>query len=146
MGTYCALIGDKFNRLFEPKDQCCITYDYESREIEDVIGKAVKSAGLEPIISKHIKLGESTGLYCTTICESIKSSKICITDISEENTNVGLKIGIAWRYGKPVILTRDKTKKSDISAFTRVNYQDANELETELTRKIQDVENGVFGL
>ncbi|MDD2666092.1 MAG: hypothetical protein PHD13_01095 [Methanocellales archaeon] len=100
------MIGGKCDRIFEPKDQCFIIYDYESREIEDVIGKSVKSAGLEPVISKHIKMGESTGMYCTTICEPIRSS--CITDISEENTNAGL--GLAWRYGKPVILSRDKQK------------------------------------
>ncbi|MDI6640380.1 MAG: hypothetical protein QMD78_06125 [Methanocellales archaeon] len=150
MGVYCALIGDECNRLFEPKDQCFIIYDYESKEIGDVICKAVKNAGLDPIISKHIKMGESTGMYCTTICEPIRSSKLCITDISKENTNVGLELGLAWRYGKPVILTMDKRKRknppSDLSAFTRVNYKDANELERELTKKIKDVEKSMGGL
>jgi len=150
MGVYCELIGNKCNRLFEPKDQCFIIYDYESKEFENAICNPVRNAGLEPVISKHIKIGESTGMYCTTICEPIRSSKLCVADISKENTNVGLEVGLAWRYGKPVILTMDKTKKenlpSDLAAFTLVYYKDAKELERELTKKVEGFKKGVSGL
>ena len=140
-GVYCSVIGNNCDRIFETKNQCFIIYDYKLKDFGDVVSNAVKTADLEPIISKHIKTGESGGMYCTTICKPIRSSKLCIADITKDNSNVGLEIGLAWRYGKPLILTMDKQERkeppSDFTAFTRIEYTNSKELEENLKKEIK---------
>lgn len=141
-GIYCSLIGESCTKIFESENLCFVIYDYNLKDYDIYASNAIKNSecGLDPVISKHLNKGESMGMYCTKICKPIRSSKICIADVTKDNSNVGLEIGLAWRYGKPLILTMNKTGRkeppSDLAAFTRVDYVDLNELEEKLKDQI----------
>jgi len=140
LGVYCSLIGDSCMQIFETKNQCFVIYDYDLEGYDTSVSNAIEKSGLKSVISKHLNKGESMGMYCTKICKPIRSSKICIADVTEDNSNVGLEIGLAWRYGKPVILTMNKGERkeppSDLMAFTRVEYKNLKELEKKLLDQI----------
>jgi hypothetical protein len=141
-GTYCALIGEKCEFEVEVKNRCFIIYDYDFGKLGERISQVVKKCGLEPRIAGKIDLAESASILCRKVCKEIRSSKLCIADVSKENTNVGLEVGLAWRYGKPVIVTMDLTKRdkppSDLSGFTLVLYKNLDELMNRLSRVMME--------
>jgi len=141
-GTYCALIGEKCEFEVEVKNRCFIIYDYDFGELGERISQVVKKCGLEPRIAGKIELAEAASILCRKVCKEIRSSKLCIADVSKDNTNVGLEVGLAWRYGKPVIVTMDLTKKdkppSDLSGFTLVLYKNLDELMGKLSRVMME--------
>lgn len=141
-GVYCSLIDESCTKVFENENLCFVIYDYNLTDYDIYASNAIKNSesGLEPVISKHLNKGESMGMYCTKICKPVRSSKICIADVTKDNSNVGLEIGLAWRYGKPLILTMNKNERkeppSDLAAFTMVDYRDFKELEKKLSDQI----------
>lgn len=145
-GIYCALIGEKCEFEVEVKNRCFIIYDYDFGKLGERLAQVVKKFGLEPRIAGKIDLAESRSLLCSKVCKEIRSSKLCIADVSKENTNVGLEVGLAWRYGKPVIVTMDRTKRgeppSDLSGFTLVKYKNLDELEERLSRTLEKSSEG----
>ena len=79
------------------------------------------------------------------ILEKITSSDISIFDISENNPNVLLEVGISFGSDKQVILLKkEETKKryptpSDLSAFVYIPYNSADELYQNIViKKIND--------
>lgn len=141
-GIYCALIGEKCEFEVEVKNRCFIIYDYDFGELGERLSQIIKKFGLGPRIAGKIDLAESRSLLCSKVCKEIRASKLCIADVSKENTNVGLEVGLAWRYGKPVIVTMDRKKRdkppADLSGFTLVLYENLDELEEELSRTLRE--------
>ena len=146
VGIYCPWIDKECKEVFETRDQCFIIYDYEMDEsdrFEKTVSAIVKNKGLEPKIAKHVEKPQATGVFCTRICKEVRQSELCIADISRKNTNVGLEIGIAWRFDVPVLLTireSDVDKAPfDLSPFHfSVIYKDIYDLGEKLPKEIEN--------
>lgn len=145
-GIYCPWIDKECKEVFKTKDQCFIIYDYEIEEsdrFEETVLEIVNRKGLEPKIAKYVEKPQSTAVFCTRICKEIRQSKLCIADISKENTSVGLEISIAWRFNVPILLTireSDVNKAPfDLSAFHfSVIYKDIYDLREKLPKEIEN--------
>lgn len=140
-GTYCALIGDKCEIQVETKDRCFVIFDYGlDQKYEKIVEKTFEDTKIEPRIAKKIERPRSESVLCTKVCKEIRSSQLCIADVTQDNINVGLEVGLAWRYGKPVIITMDKNERSkppsDFHGFEFIFYENYNQLEEDFEDKI----------
>ncbi len=147
LGFYCAWIGRNCDLYIEKQSGCFVMYDYELKDFEGIVTGVLKKGdiNLEFKTGKTIETIGSGGTHCTKICTPIRSSKICIADVSEENTNVGLEIGIAKRFNIPVIFTVNTSKikniedlSFDVQGFDCVLYENTIELDKKLTNKIKE--------
>jgi nucleoside 2-deoxyribosyltransferase len=100
------------------------SYDYG-------IKLALESIGLE-----HFKADneiKNKDIWCK-ICKEIQICGIFLANISGENPNVMLELGLAYGLGKKVILVKDtKTAAiSDLGAIEYIEYAHEGELQTKL--------------
>lgn len=100
------------------EEQSFIIMDYKGKHstaIRNMLQESVQKAfDLTPILASEVRQDSSSDLFCTRICQQIQKSKLCIADLTYENTNVGLEIGIAQMIGKQVILTLHKKWREEI--------------------------------
>lgn len=52
-------------------------------------------------------------VMCQKICKLIREAKYILADITEPNPNVYYELGLAWGFGKKVLLIRDTERKDD---------------------------------
>lgn len=76
------------------------------------------------------------------ICAALQACRFAIMDISKPNSNVGIEIGLAYGYGKKVILLRNKNASkppSDLAGIEYALYTDINSLRKILSEYIEDL-------
>ena len=112
-----------------------INSDYHnSKDLKNAINTV--KAIVEVDVNLEIQYGEFTpGKFLfNEVFKAIKECEIAIFDISENNPNVLIEVGMAYGTDKYVILLKNESSKerfkvpSDISAFIYVPYKDNDAL------------------
>jgi len=123
---YCPRRGSDCPYKISAKKICFVAMAYneiDSPIIEKILKKAViRAFKLKPILAKELKTLGSTELFCTKVCKPILESTYCIADVTYNNTNVGLEVGTAHGFDKPVFVTQyvpDKKNKTITSKEKR---------------------------
>lgn len=89
-----------------------------------------KKSGLS-VSFKQVSRNEGFHIWCE-ICEGIINSSVCIFEISDNNPNVYLELGLAIAHGKEIVLVRNRTSgdvPSDLAGIKYVSYSNESELE-----------------
>lgn len=151
-GQYCPIMDKLCTTSVETKNHCFIIFKYGENGDEwcEVVSSVVDGLGINPIISRELSNGTSKGSHCTLICEPIRSSIMCIADISKDCTNVGFEIQLAWKYNKPLILTFHEDSVTgrnqppfDLQGLLYVCYDDHEQLKERLENKIIEVKRKI---
>jgi len=119
-------------------------YDYKNKNVQKAIIE-----GINPILSKYnlipkpAKDLKKRHDYMCKICQMIQESKYFIADLSNDNTNVGLELGLALGIGKEVILftSRDPNEVSDLKRTELIIYDidKIDRLKLDFTETLRDV-------
>jgi len=127
----------------EKPNQVFIAYDYKDSKIQpiiDYIKEILKSQNLEPVVASDRKV---THDFMCKICQLIQESKFIIAEISNQNLNVGLELGIALGLQKKAILISNKnaTEIGDLKRTDSVRY---NENFKSLKKDIETMLKNIF--
>ncbi len=96
------------------------------------IKKVVQKLGLQCYRADEEKRADD--LSCK-ICGALQSSRLAIMEISKPNRNVFLETGLAYAYGKQVVLLRrtdSPTPPSDLAGIEYISYTTIKELRMKL--------------
>lgn len=111
-------------------------------ELNDIYEHAIKPT-IEsfPLVSWRADEARKTLDFGCKICAALQSCRFAIMDISKPNSNVGLEIGLAYGYGKKVILLRNERSASrppsDLAGIEYAAYTDINSLRRNLSEYIE---------
>jgi len=106
---------------------------HDTKELKETIFKVKKNIEEEfSNIELDIKFGEfgAGKVLFNEVLNAIKECEIAIFDISENNPNVLIEVGMAYGNNKQVVLLKNELSKerfrvpTDISAFVYVPYRD----------------------
>jgi hypothetical protein len=95
----------------EPRRQCFIIMSYAgefSRSVEAMLRAAVYmayGAQLKPILASDLAPDGRNQLLCHRICSQIKSSELCLADLTYESISVGFEAALAEIMGKSTTYT-----------------------------------------
>ena len=138
---HCPLTGSKCEKYIETQPNMYFVAHAFTKENKDdlrgAIEKALKDFYLEPYYAdQEIR---SQHILCK-ICEKIRCSKFGIFDISDENSNVTLELGMAWGFGnKALLITKSGSKiPADLEGLDRLEYASFIDLTEKLRTKIGD--------
>jgi CheY-like chemotaxis protein len=104
---------------------------------EHAISPVIKSFGLEPYRADDDKQG---GDLSCKICANLQYARFSVLEISELNPNVFIEVGLAYAYGKPVILLKKKNSAPlpvNIGNIEYVEYTDINSLKKNLEDRMK---------
>lgn len=112
--------------IVEKDNQVFIAYDYKDKNIESIIKYIVpilESYNLKPIIASDKIVNYD---FMCKICGLIQESKYVLAEISIQNLNVGLEIGLAIGLQKKTMLIANKNSKEvgDLKRTDSVRYGD----------------------
>lgn len=79
------------------------------KRYDDVFGPAIKEAGLEPY---RVDRDPSVSIPIDDIEDGIKSSELCLAEITTDNPNVWFELGFAIAVPKEVILVCSEERKT----------------------------------
>ncbi len=98
----------------------------------------VRGAGL---LCERVDQSHFDGLIIGRIRERIETAKVVIADLSMANPNVYLEVGYAWGRNRPtILLVRDlKELRFDVQGYRCLVYRSIRELETLLTKELENV-------
>jgi nucleoside 2-deoxyribosyltransferase len=109
----------------------------------DVLLPAIKGADLEPYrVDKDV----SSSIPIEDIEENIRTSEICLADITPDNPNIWYEVGYAIANGKPVVMICAKPRPTKppfdvqhrhIIFYTLDSRSDFTKLETEITERLK---------
>lgn len=109
----------------------------------DVFAPAIQDAGLEPY---RVDRDPSAGIPINEIESEIKSSEICLAEITTDNPNVWFELGFAIAVLKEVVLVCSDERQSkfpfDVQHRNIIKYktespQDFNKLRKDIKERIQ---------
>lgn len=113
------------------------------KRFNDVYKPAITNAGLEPY---RVDMDPSVLIPIESIENGIKSSEICLADITADNPNVWYELGFAFALGRPVVMvcSEERTGKKypfDIQHRSIIPYRadspsDFQKLESDLTNRL----------
>ncbi len=116
------------------------------KRFNDVYKPAITNAGLEPY---RVDMDPSVLIPIESIENGIKSSEICLADITADNPNVWYELGFAFALGRPVVMvcSEERTGKKypfDIQHRSIIPYIaeapcDFDSLRENLTTKIKTI-------
>ena len=137
----CIISGEKKECPIPLKEEnkCFVVYDFSLRGFDKAIEEAFEHTGIEPIFAQKLETW-SVPAFCERICAPLKTSKFVIADISKPNINVGLEIGMAWRFNKNLLITINKKKIErgeepfDLKFAYYIVYENCDELKDKLKR------------
>ena len=123
-------------------NNCFVAMSFQKgrEEIRKVIKEAIRSNGFNPVlIDEEIYNSEQT--INDAMLASIKKSKFCVADFTDQRHNVYFEAGYALGRGIPVIYlcqsdSWDQTH-FDTNHFPHIKYKDAEELRRMLSEAIQ---------
>lgn len=82
---------------------------YDKR-YRDVLAPAIREAGLDPY---RVDKDPSTSVPIDDIEKGIRTSEICLADITTDNPNIWYEVGFASAHGKPAVLICAKQRPTD---------------------------------
>lgn len=142
----CFITGsDKCTKdILEKENQIFLAYDYKNEKldkmIESVVIPRIKESGLIPIRAKDKIVNYD---FMCKICKQIQESRYLLADISEDNLNVGLELGIAIGLQKTtMIMTNEKSKEiGDLKRTDsiRYNFENVDKLKSDFSNMIRNV-------
>src|SRR5512147_1958948 len=85
-------------------------FNYPYDEIyTNIIRPSAEAAGIESQrADRSFQLGF---VMCTKICKSMQEAGYVVADLTEDNPNVYYELGLAWGFGKEVIIIKDDQVK-----------------------------------
>lgn len=103
---------------------------------DETLAPAIKAAGFEPY---RVDRDPKVTIPIKSVEEMILSADVCLADISENNPNVWLELGLAFAAAKPVLLiAKDVRRKSypfDVQHLHIVRYRTESEKDFRLLRE-----------
>ena len=115
---------------------------YDKR-YEDVLCPAIKGADLEPY---RVDQDLMTTVLIDDIEENIRTSEICLADITPDNPNIWYEVGYAFANEKPVVMICAKPRPTKppfdvqhrhIIFYTQESPSDFIKLQTEITKRLK---------
>jgi nucleoside 2-deoxyribosyltransferase len=117
-----------------------MSFGSEMIEIRTAIKEAVIQTGYKPILIDEINVDSEVTIN-DGIIASIKNSKFCIADFTEQKDGVYFEAGYALGRGLKVIYTCQKTdfenSHFDTNHFPHIIYETVEELREKLIKKIE---------
>src|SRR6266481_5899621 len=113
------------------------------RRYADVLCPAIKDAGLEPY---RVDQYTGTSVLIDDIEANIRTTEICLADISTDNPNVWYEVGYAFANDKPVVMICAKPRPTKppfdvqhrhIIFYTQESPSDFIKLQTEITKRLR---------
>ena len=110
----CFINGSKIctKKIEEKDDQIFLAYDYKNKEVDKIIENEiipiVIGNDLKPIRAKDKIVNYD---FMCKICQQIQESKYLLADITDNNFNVGLELGIAIGFQKITMIIANKNSK-----------------------------------
>lgn len=135
---YCPLIGSECTKYIEPQENMYFVAHAFSKEKIDDLRSAIE-ASLEEFHLKPYYADQeirSQHVLCK-ICEKIRSSRFGIFEISDQNPNVTLELGMAYGSGKNALLIAKKGSEipADLDGMDRLEYESFKDLTEKLRTK-----------
>ncbi len=116
-----------------------MSFGKDMKSIRDVIKQAIVETGYNPLIIDEIHIDADKTIN-DEIIASIKNSKFCISDFTEQKDGVYFEAGFALGMGLKVIYTchEEWFQKShfDTNHFPHIIYKDSGDLYQKLKNKI----------
>lgn len=156
MKVFCPIYQDECpEKDTKAENQVFIIMAYKgehSEEIKNMLLVSTQEAfNLKPILASEVRQHPNRDMFCNRICLQVHIARLCIADITYDNTNVGLEIGLAMMFGKPIILTLHKKWREkaiggritfsilpgDFAGKYVITYDNSKELTEKLKEKIE---------
>lgn len=115
---------------------------YDKR-YDDVLLPAIKDANVE---AYRVDQDRSSAIPIDDIEQNIRTSEICLADITLDNANIWYEIGYAFANNKPVVMICAKTRPTKtpfdiqhrhIIFYTSDSPSDFKKLQTEITERLK---------
>jgi hypothetical protein len=124
--------------------RCCVFQPFDhgtfDKRYDDTLVPAIREAGLEPY---RVDRDESAVIPMDTLHDEIKSSRICLADVSDLNPNVMYELGFAIASEKDVIIISDNKTKfpfdiqhRGIVPYSSGSHTDLTTLQSNITKRI----------
>lgn len=138
---YCSIIGSVCTKYIEPQENMYFVAHAFSKENIDDLRSAIEKAFEEFHLKSYYADQEIRGhhILCK-ICEKIRSSKFGIFEISDQNPNVALELGMAYGFRKNALLIAKNGSKisADLEGMDRLEYESLKELTRKLRTKTKE--------
>lgn len=96
-------------------------YPYDEL-FENIISPSAIAAGL--IVNRADRAFQLGFVMCQRICKLIREATYVMADITEPNPNVYYELGLAWGFGKKVLLLRDTDRSDELFDPVWKHYSD----------------------
>ncbi|MDD5529165.1 MAG: hypothetical protein PHX21_03965 [bacterium] len=116
------------------------------KDLKESINEVAKQLALNPLYPEET---QKKGVILCKVCKEIQETDFSVFDITERNPNVMLEVGLAFGFGKEVILLNnpkyaEELKKNypiDLSGILIVQYDAFSEIKgkADFKEKIEDV-------
>ena len=138
---YCPLIGSECTKYIEPQENMYFVAHTFSKEKIDDLRSAIEGSLEEFHLKPYYADQEirSRHILCK-ICEKIRSSRFGIFEISDQNPNVTLELGMAYGSGKNALLIAKKGSEipADLDGMDRLEYETLKDLTEKLRTKTKE--------
>jgi nucleoside 2-deoxyribosyltransferase len=126
--------------------RCCVFQPFDDkgpfdRRFAETLTPAIQAASLEPY---RVDRDLGAVILVETLHEEIKSSKICVADISKLNPNVMYELGFAIASGKDVVIICQKSdslpfnvRNRSVIYYSAESKSDLDQLETRVEETIK---------
>lgn len=124
--------------------RCCVFQPFDKgahdKRYEDTIAPAIRKAGLEPY---RVDRDDGAVIPIETLQDEIRSSIVCLADISTRNPNVMYELGFAIASGKSVVIicSVQQSEKFPFNIQHRGVIQYASDSASDFRRLQEDVTN-----
>jgi nucleoside 2-deoxyribosyltransferase len=78
----------------------------------NIIRPAAKAANI--VLDRADRVFQLGFVMCRKICKMIQEADYIVADVTEDNPNVFYELGLAWGFGKKVLLLRDRTTPEEL--------------------------------
>ncbi|GAG79174.1 unnamed protein product, partial [marine sediment metagenome] len=135
--------SDECSKKIKEKDnQVFLAFDYNDKKTKSVIEyieEILKSYDFKPINASDKIVSHD---FMCKICELIQESKYLLADISSNNLNVGLELGIAIGLNKKTMLISNKNSREigDLKRTDSIRYgNDMELLKKDFQKMLQNI-------
>jgi len=128
--------------IVEKDNQVFVAYDYKDKDIKSIVNYIIpilESHNLKPIIASDKIVNYD---FMCKICGLIQESKYILAEISVQNLNVGLELGLAIGFQKKTMLIANKNSKEvgDLKRTDSVRYgDDLIELKNDFEKMLKSI-------
>lgn len=139
-----------------PNGRCCVFQPFDSggdfdKRFEDILVPAIEDSGMEPY---RVDRDASAIIPMDTLHQVIRSSVVCLADITTRNANVMYELGYAIASNKDVVLISGHSSEKfpfdvqhrSIISYSTESTSDFEKLKNSITAKIDESKHGVRDL